>query len=342
MTESAAYQPEQTTRSVDAPPVLVHLRAVAAEMREMLDACRKDGDAPKVEAVHHLRTGTRRVEATLETLAREAGARGLGEPTEEARQRWLRQLKKIRRAAGTVRDLDVHRELLAENFLPAADTAREVTAAELAEATTSAAAGAGEVTPLTGTEMTEQARALDAWLKGRRSSAAEALSSTLNDHADRLLEVEQQFMAAIAKRRSVLHRAHRPAVRLALEDYLRLMDAMPLLDKENLHDFRKGAKKARYVAESDDKDPAAEALAKAVKRVQDAIGDWHDWVVVAEEAHEALGKDGAALETELETRAQHAYERALRVTTTMGRRFVGEWRALRPVRTRARASRKSS
>jgi CHAD domain-containing protein len=330
MTEPAEYQPGQTTRSVDALPVLAHLRDVAAEMRDRLDACRKHGNAPKVEAVHHLRTGTRRVEATLETLAREGGARGLGEATEEARQRWLRQLKKVRRAAGIVRDLDVHRELLADNFLPAEDTAPDKVAAELAEATAAAATGSVEIIPLM-----EQARALDKWLKDRRSAAAEALCSTLDVHAQRLLDAERQFMTAIAKRRSILRRAHRPAVRLALEDYLRLMDAMPLLDKENLHDFRKGAKKARYIAESDDRDPAASAMAKAVKRVQDAIGEWHDWVVVAEEAHEALGKDGASLQAELEARAQHAYERALRITATMGRRFVGEWRALQPRRTRS-------
>ncbi|HZD46903.1 MAG TPA: CHAD domain-containing protein, partial [Acidobacteriaceae bacterium] len=258
MTEPAEYQPGQTTRSVDAPPALEHLRTVAAEMRDRLDSCRKHGDAPKVEAVHQLRTGTRRVEATLETMAREAGARGLGQTAEEARQCWLRQLKKVRRASGTVRDLDVHRELLADNFLPPADSAPDKVAAELVEATSSAAAGSGEITPLM-----RQARALDQWLKDRRSAAAEALCSTLDDHAQRLLDAEQRFLAAIAKRRSILRRAQRPAVRLALEDYLRLMDAMPLLDKENLHDFRKGAKKARYVAEADDSDPTAAAMAKA-------------------------------------------------------------------------------
>jgi CHAD domain-containing protein len=339
MSEPAEYQPDQVTRSVDAPPLLQHLRVVADEMREEVDASRKHGDAPKVEAVHHLRTGTRRVEATLETLAREAGARGLGKTTEEARQRWLRQLKKIRRAAGAVRDLDVHRELLAENFLQAADTAPDKVAAELEVATAAAATGSVEITPLM-----KQARSLDHWLEGRRSAAADALSKKLDDHVNRLLDAEHQFMAAIAQRPSTLRRAHRPAVRLALEDYLRLMDAMPLLDKENLHDFRKGAKKARYVAESEDKDPAAEALAKAIKRVQDAIGEWHDWEVVAQEAHEALGGGGAVLQAELEARAQRAYQRALRVTTTMGRRFVGEWRASPPRRARSPrvTSRKSS
>jgi CHAD domain-containing protein len=339
MTEPAEYQPDEGTQTADASPMLEHLHEVAEAMRGTLDACRKHGEAPKVEAVHHLRTGTRRVEATLETLAREAGAHGLNKAAEEARQRWLRQLKKVRRAAGTVRDLDVHRELLADNFLPEADTAPDKVAAELAEATAAAATGSVEITPLV-----QQARSLDRWLKDRRSDAAQALCSTLDDHAERLLDAERQFMAAIAKSRSIRHHAHRPAARLALEDYLRLMDAMPLLDTENLHDFRKDAKKARYVAESDDQDPAAEAMAKAIKRVQDAIGEWHDWDVVRQEAIEALHDDGAALQAQLEARTKRAYERALRITTTMGRRFVGEWQASRFRRARSRRapSRKSS
>ena len=319
--------------------MLQHLREVVGAMRATLDACRKEGESPKVEEVHHLRTGTRRVEATLETLAREAGARGLGKAAEEVRQHWLRQLKKVRRASGTVRDLDVHRELLADNFLPTAESAPDAVAADLANATTSVAAGSGEVTPLI-----EQAHSLDAWLKSQRSEAAQALGSALDDLADRLLDAEQRFMAVIAKSRSMLRRVHRPAARLALEDYLRQVDAMPVLDEENLHDFRKSAKKARYVAESDDKDPAAVAMAKAIKRVQDAIGEWHDWDVVREEAQEALHDRGTALQTQLEVRTKRAYERALRVTATMGRRFIGEWQASRPRRARsARAtSRKSS
>jgi CHAD domain-containing protein len=336
MIEPAEYQSGQAAHIGDASPMLQHLREVAEAMRSTLDACRKHGEPPKVEAVHHLRTGTRRVEATLETLAREAGARGLGKAAEEARQRWLKQLKKVRRASGTVRDLDVHRELLADNFLQAEEEAKPEENAADADPESPAVASPREVTPLVA-----QARSLDAWLKSQRSVAAQALCKTLDDHAPRLLDVEQQFMAAVAKSRSVQHRAPRPAARLALEDYLRLVDAMPHLDQENLHDFRKGAKKARYVAESDDKDPAAVAMAKAVKRVQDAIGDWHDWDVVSGEASEALRGDRAALQAQLELRTQRAYERALRITSTMTRRFFGEWQALLPRRSRA-TSRKAS
>ena len=308
--------------------MLQHLREVAAAMRSTLDACRKAGETPEVEAVHHLRTGTRRVEATLETLAREAGARGLGKATEDARQRWLRQLKKIRRASGKVRDFDVHRELLAENFLP--DTEESKRATSPVAGGESASRGSGELTPLV-----KQAHSLDAWLKAQRSDAAQMLCSKLDDHAEQLLDAEQRFLDAIAKRRARVHRVQRSAAHLALEDYLRLMDAMPLLDQENLHDFRKGAKKARYVAESDEKDPAAGAMAKAIKRVQDSIGEWHDWDVVREEAREALQDDGVVLGVELEARTKRAYERALRMATTMGRRFVGEWRTSRPRRRRS-------
>ena len=45
-------------------------------------------------------------------------------------------------------------------------------------------------------------------------------------------------------------RKSRPADAVALEDFVRAADAMPVLDAENLHDFRKATKKARYVAES--------------------------------------------------------------------------------------------
>jgi CHAD domain-containing protein len=346
MTAPEEYQPDQVAQGEAASPILQYLREVAAAMRGTLDSCRKHGEAPKVEEVHRLRTGTRRVEATLETLAREAGARGLGKAAEEARQRWLRQLKKVRRASGTVRDFDVHRELLADNFLPAVGEAKPDAAGAAQEP---ADGNSEEKAPLVRNdhvrdELMEQARALDAWLKTHRTDAARALCDTLRDHAERLLEAEQQFMVAIAKRRAIMRRAHRPAARLALEDYLRLMDAMPHLDAENLHDFRKGAKKARYVAESDEKDPAAVAMAKAIKRVQDAIGEWHDWDVVRGEAREALHDNGRSLVAQLEARTKRAYERAMRLTATMGRRFIGEWQALRPRRARSRrvTSRKSS
>ncbi len=305
-------------------------------MRAMLAACLTlDGNGPEVigpevDNVHQLRTGTRRVEATLEILAREAGARGLGMETEQVRLRWLRQLKKVRQASGAVRDLDVHRELLAEHYLPNdANSAAAVADVQSAEATS-----AEEVETDPAALLRAQAHALDAWLASRRETAIHALRDALRGREAKLVAVEQAFVSAFAKRRSAARSTHRSAARLSLEDYLRLMDAMPHLDAANLHDFRKGAKKARYVAEADD-DDAAVAMTKAIKRVQDAIGDWHDWEVLAEESREALGEAGVVLEKDLDRNVKRAYDRALRTAATMGRRFVGEWQAVRPIRSRS-------
>lgn len=324
MSEPAGYQSKKKPDAPE-PARLAHLRQVAREMRDELAECLAEGQHPKVEAVHHLRTGTRRVEATLETLAREAGVRGLRQSIEEPRQRWLKQLKKVRRAAGHVRDLDVHREYLREQYLGQNDDS-------------SAAVAATTATDAARTPWYEQAHLLDRGLHTRRNEAAEELVSTLEDHGRRLQEVEERFVAAFASAPGVSRRKPRPASQLALEDYLRLMDQMPHLDAANLHDFRKGAKKARYVAESDAADTAAIALAKAMKRVQDAIGDWHDLEVLAAEAAEALGSDGAALHDDLTIRMQKAFQRALRLTATAGRRFVGEWQAQRSRKPARRAA----
>ena len=164
----------------------------------------------------------------------------------------------------------------------------------------------------------------------------QTLCSKLDDHAERLLEAEQRFLAAIAKRRSSVSPA---TIGLRVSRWKTICVSWTRCRcwiKENLHDFRKGAKKARYIAESDDKDAAAGAMAKAIKRVQDAIGEWHDWEVVAGEAREALGSDGDALRMDLEERAQRAYERALHTVATINRRLVGEWRAALPAK-RARS-----
>src|ERR1700733_8768310 len=61
-------------------------------------------------AVHRVRTGSRRVQATLEAMLREGGP--ATETLERPARAWLRELKQIRRAAGAVRDLDVQRKLL--------------------------------------------------------------------------------------------------------------------------------------------------------------------------------------------------------------------------------------
>lgn len=61
------------------------------------------------------------------------------------------------------------------------------------------------------------------------------------------------------------------------------------VDEAILHQYRILSKRARYAAEFAERSPEAERFIAGVKRVQDALGDWHDWLILAQTAKEQLG-----------------------------------------------------
>jgi CHAD domain-containing protein len=103
-----------------------------------------------------------------------------------------------------------------------------------------------------------------------------------------------------------------------------------------LHRFRVAGKRARYIAEMAGQNPAAVRLVQELNQLQDAIGDWHDWVQLAGRAETLFGgaQDSAlvavlrnvtrakfrqAVHTLTETRARLAGKKPVAVTT-LGRR----------------------
>ncbi|MGH9597680.1 MAG: CHAD domain-containing protein, partial [Edaphobacter sp.] len=84
-------------------PVTVFLRQ-SLTLNASISACLKN---PSIKSVHRLRSSTRRIEATLELLTISTSLRL------RSKSKSLRKtLRTLRRAAGAVRDLDVHRKLL--------------------------------------------------------------------------------------------------------------------------------------------------------------------------------------------------------------------------------------
>ena len=77
---------------------------------------------PKPRSIHDLRTGTRRIEAQLELLALLPDLPRHAKPAKKAGK----LLRKVRRAAGSVRDLDVQRNIVASKSREAAEL-RKVT-----------------------------------------------------------------------------------------------------------------------------------------------------------------------------------------------------------------------
>ena len=314
-----------TSANAETDP-LRHLRTVADALNEEIAA---GIEKAEVEVVHRLRTGTRRVEATLETILRQRQGRTVADRALRQRaEAWLAQLKKLRRAAGEVRDLDVHREIVAEEFLKEKKGA--ASSNESASAAATDGSGASATRPLQDEALLRgQAESLDRWLAGRRHKRADKLVRKLGKLQGTLRASEEAFLAAAG------HAAgrQRPAAPknaglLALEDFLRLVDEMPVLEAANLHDFRKGAKKARYVAEAGGDEQSSEAIGKAIKRVQDTIGDWHDWLVLGEEAVQALDPAGAPLRERIAAAVAIRFTRAMRTTERQRRRLLGEWLAL--------------
>jgi CHAD domain-containing protein len=65
-------------------------------------------------------------------------------------------------------------------------------------------------------------------------------------------------------------------------------DHAPLTEK-TLHQYRIIGKRARYIAELADDDPAAKRVIEELKHMQDVIGDWHDWLKLTQRAENLLG-----------------------------------------------------
>jgi CHAD domain-containing protein len=277
------------------------LTALADAFNAAIAQCVEDADA---DAVHRVRTGSRRLQAMLEAMLRENATFALDHPARP----WLRQLKQIRRAAGPVRDLDVHRKLL-ENLV-------------------GKPAPSSDAGPLEKSAETKQAEMLDDWLKSERKHLARGMQKQIRKRQHGLAQRQTAVLNAIGSVPIESVRTGRSADAVALEDFVRATDAMPLLDAENLHDFRKATKKARYVAESATEKGPYSSVAKALKRVQDAIGEWHDWLCLGEEARTALGKNAPDLSAHLEREVNRHFLAAMKTTQTMRARLSGEWMAL--------------
>jgi CHAD domain-containing protein len=304
------------------------LRKLTASLRSNLDRCAAD---PDIDPVHDVRTGTRRLQAMIEAILRERADDAL----QQAAGQWLNLLKKMRRAAAPVRDLDVHRKLLKK--LIKYGSTNEGPGQTVQTSSEGAVTGpVPDIVEIPASELPtntveNQAEHLDAWLHHARQHNAAALKKKAAKLLSKFDEEAEAFASSIKQSRARRRRC--PAAIVALEFFARLVYEMPQLDAKNLHDFRKGAKKARYIAESA-QDAHAVAVGKALKKMQDDVGDWHDWLVLADEARMALGDQKNDLITLLDAERDRHYVLAMKTVNQLRGRLMGEWLALSQPRRR--------
>lgn len=273
--------------------------AVASRLGCTLGRC---GETPDVGAIHHVRTGSRRLDAALDALERETSE---SEAMRKSAVKLRKLLKKVRRRAGKVRDLDVHRGLL-----------RKLTP-ELDSDPRASRAGDGSAG-----SVLKQAEDLDAELERRRGRRAEKFRQRACRWQGRLDQRVGAVLQAAAEAGDPP--ANAGAAELALESFAGLCREIPVLDTGTLHDFRKGAKHARYIAEGGD-DDWSKRTAQRLKRVQDAIGMWHDWLVLATEAQEAAGGERNELVERMESRRDRQFRSAMKTTERVREELLGEW-----------------
>lgn len=228
------------------------LRDQSARLEDALADCLKK---PTPSAVHRLRTTIRRVEAQTKLLTQ---LRGLPQHDRESRK-LRKSLKKLRRLAGKVRDLDVQADLIA-----------------------------AKSTPETASEMKELRRRLR---HHRNDEAAILVDYAQHVHERILLALE----SLIVSLRSVAEFELSGSELIEKTQQWFAQRYSPPTSQNQLHATRKLAKLARYMLEVAQDSDAAKKMAKKFEDIQHKGGQWHDWLQLSATAADMLDKTNPLL-----------------------------------------------
>jgi CHAD domain-containing protein len=231
---------------------------------------------PSPKPVHKLRSSTRRIEATLELFAA-VSAIHIDRESKPLRK----TLRKLRRVAGAVRDLDVHRDLL-KTCKKNADTAR-----------------------------------LDHELSAAREELAAKLTQALEKHQKKINRSLDDLEIAL-KPALELNLSGKELIHLTRGWFAKNACSLDPGHDDQLHSIRKAGKTARYIAETGaETSKAAAALASRFERTQKTLGAWHDHLLLLDEAQASLSKQSPTTEqirgkaTDLRQKADYAAKQLL-------------------------------
>jgi len=163
----------------------------------------------------------------------------------------LRSLTRLRKKAGKVRDLDVQSALLRNLKI---------------------ARGAREKSRLLRALATERAK--------REKKLAEALDKdAVRDFRKRLNRARKEMEIPDGVE----------PFGVAIDQFSALgRDRSPITQKL-LHQYRITGKRARYVIEIAPRSPEAAEAIRQLEKMQDVVGDWHDWLTLTERAENLFG-----------------------------------------------------
>jgi CHAD domain-containing protein len=233
-------------------PVTVLLRH-GLMLRTAITACLKKA-SPK--RVHHLRSTTRRIEATLQLLVLSAGIPRIDKQSKPLQ----RSLRKLRRAAGEVRDADVQYDLLAPY------------------------------------NRTSDAKRLREDLTAVRKKAERKLIQRL-EQEQKKIELRLANLEAILSPALDLDLSGAKLITVTQNWFAEAVRGLDPHHDQDLHTLRKVSKTARYLAETGvDASKAAATLAARYEAAQKSLGEWHDHFLLLHEAHTRLPRNSEIIE----------------------------------------------
>ena len=278
----------RTRRRTPPEPLQTEFARQIGKWRELLA---RSAHKPSPGAVHDLRVATLRLQAGIEYWA----GRRHDHPLAREAARWIAQARKLRAVLGPVRGADVslkQLKSLREEIL-----------------TSSGGAAAND------SQCIRQIEKLEREVKRARRTGARELVDWLEKRGTRL----ERKIVRLEKALDQLNPFPPGCGRVLLSEFLSgHASTRSKLDRKTLHEFRKQLKNVRYITEiSASGERSQKVLSVPLRKLQSALGEWHDRDSLVRTARRALGAR-AKLVGLLEERAGKALLSALAQT----RRFL--------------------
>lgn len=130
---------------------------------------------------------------------------------------------------------------------------------------------------------------------GRKAQLLRSLSEELSEREERIAQLlDKKTVRQIQKRLSrASAELQLPAPTELLEIALQKLDEVKfgetIPSEQTLHHYRIVGKRARYIAELADDTSEARRFIEQLKRMQDLLGEWHDWLQLSLRSERSFG-----------------------------------------------------
>jgi CHAD domain-containing protein len=244
---------------------------------------------PSPDDIHKFRTNCRRIETSLDALSLDSKGTG---------RRLSKQISKVRKRAGKIRDVDVLRDDVVAMKHP--DSERECRVRLLEH--------------LGG----KRRKHVKSFCEARKEYGVE-----LRQDLKKISRKMEKIVSRDAKSRTGTQTTAARVAGAALRKISELREP-PRLQRNNLHPYRLKVKQLRALLQMADRAEQRQFIDK-LGEVKDAIGEWHDWEVLTGMATAVVDHaktENCGLVDQLRRTAENKYETALAFANSMRRDFL--------------------